>query len=162
MTADYSWFLACHKRGKNNLFRAQMALWQMGVTSFSPLIYINKARKDREGKLRSTVESLFPGYFFINFSPEKQKIKDVESTPGFSHLVRVGIDIKPLREEVVLQIMSLPFCSMGNKPEKSEPVKRLDGELIEIVSIDNKEERLLRFCEYVSTSQEWGKHGSQL
>ncbi|PIJ49830.1 hypothetical protein BL250_10505 [Erwinia sp. OLTSP20] len=145
----YSWYLACHKRGKTNLLKVQMALEYMGATSFSPLVCVKKERKDREGKHRLKMESIFPGYFFVNLNPSNQKIFDVEKLPGFSHFVRTGVEIKPIRDNIVKQIMRLPFCSVFEDKSDSEEDKNINHELIKIASLSDKDERVTQLCNYV-------------
>ncbi|MGK0601832.1 transcription termination/antitermination NusG family protein [Yokenella regensburgei] len=144
MKTVYSWYLACHKRGKRNLLRAQVALEFMGVVSFSPLKCDRKPRGDRQGQYRLSMESLFPGYFFINFNPSRQQIKDIESVPGFSHLVKFGVELKPLRDEVITQIMQLPNCSLG----PGVAIKPFSQELTEITSVEDEGERITRFLNF--------------
>ncbi|QIX94808.1 MULTISPECIES: transcription termination/antitermination NusG family protein [Cedecea] len=144
MKTVYSWYLACHKRGKRNLLRAQVALDFMGVVSFSPLRYINKPRGDRLGQCRISMESLFPGYFFINFNPSKQQVKDIESVPGFSHLVKFGIELRPLRDDIIAQVMQLPNCSIEHRVE----TKTLTNDLIDIANVEDEVERVTKFFRF--------------
>lgn len=99
------WYLACHKSGRHNAFKAQMFLSNIGVTVFIPQICCLLPRPDRPGHFRKVLEPLFPGYLFICFDCEIYHSSKVASTPGISHLVSFGEIIKPLHDSTVDDIM---------------------------------------------------------
>lgn len=101
------WYLATHKSGKKNAFKAQLFLSQVGVTTFIPQVCISQSRSDRPGKYRKCIEALFPGYIFVFFDYEKLQIAKVENCPGMNGMVRFGGLLKPLSESVVDEIMNL-------------------------------------------------------
>lgn len=101
------WYLACHKTGKHNAFKAQMFLSGMGITVFIPQVSYRQPRLDRPGYFRNRLELLFPGYLFVCFDYEVHHISKVESSPGMSHLVRFGGSIRPLHSMIVDELMRL-------------------------------------------------------
>ncbi|MBC8950058.1 transcription termination/antitermination NusG family protein [Xenorhabdus sp. TS4] len=107
------WYLACHKAGKDNVFKAQITLERMNIMAFSPVIRSCRPRSDRPGQFRQVMEQLFPGYLFIFFDPEIHHTSKIELCPGISHLVRLTGEITPIRDSVVDEIMQLPVCSQA-------------------------------------------------
>ncbi|KOY61554.1 hypothetical protein AM629_13055 [Photorhabdus heterorhabditis] len=104
------WYLACHKAGKDNIFKAQITLERMNIMAFSPIIRSCRPRPDRPGQFRQVMEQLFPGYLFIFFDPEVHHTSKIELCPGISNLVRFAGEITPIRDSVVDEIMQLPVC----------------------------------------------------
>jgi transcriptional antiterminator RfaH len=107
-----NWYLACHKAGKHNAFKAQMFLAQpqINVIVFIPQICSYRPRPDRPGQLKKQMEPLFPGYMFICFDPEITHTSKISSCPGVSHLVRFANTIMPIHDSIVEEIMQLPVC----------------------------------------------------
>jgi transcriptional antiterminator RfaH len=107
-----NWYLACHKAGKHNAFKAQMFLSQpkIDVIVFIPQICSYRPRADRPGQFKKLIEPLFPGYMFIYFDPEITHTSEISTCPGVSHLVRFADTIKPLHDSIVEEIMKLPVC----------------------------------------------------
>lgn len=99
------WYLACHKFGRHNAFKAQMLLSDMGVTVFIPQICNRVPRLDRPGHFKKIIEPLFPGYLFVCFDYEIHHSSKVAATPGISHFVSFGGKIKPLHDTIVDDIM---------------------------------------------------------
>lgn len=102
-----NWYLACHKTGKNNAFKAQMFLSNMGITVFIPQVCYRQPRLDRPGRFRNVFEPLFPGYIFVCFDYEIHHTSQVACCPGISHFVRYGGTISPLHDTIVDEIMRL-------------------------------------------------------
>jgi transcriptional antiterminator RfaH len=100
-----NWYLACHKSGRHNAFKAQMFLENIGTTVFIPQVCCLLPRSDRPGNFRKVLEPLFPGYLFIYFDYEIHHSSKVASTPGISHFVSFGGVIKPLHDSTVDDIM---------------------------------------------------------
>lgn len=120
------WYLATHKSGKKNAFKAQLFLSQIGVTTFIPQVCISQPRSDRPGKFRKCIEPLFPGYIFIFFDYEKLQIAKVENCPGMTGMVRFGGLLKPLNESVVDEIMNLTsMISEQNAPHDADQSRRV-------------------------------------
>lgn len=111
-----NWYLACHKAGRHNAYKAQMFLSQpqINATTFIPLICTLKPRIDRPGKLKRSIEPLFPGYLLICFDPEVIPISKIANCPGVSYLVRFADLIVPIHDKFVEEIMNLPICK--NEP----------------------------------------------
>ncbi|WP_343529563.1 transcription termination/antitermination NusG family protein [Yokenella regensburgei] len=108
-----NWYLACHKTGKHNAFKAQMFLAQPRIDAivFIPQICSYQPRSDRPGQFRKLIEPLFPGYMFICFDPEITHTSKISSCPGVSHLVRFADKILPVHDRIVEEIMHLPVCT---------------------------------------------------
>ena len=104
------WYLACHKPGKDSIFKAMAALTHINGTAFCPQIRVYRPRADRPGHFRQVIESLFPGYLFIAFDPELTQTSKIEHCPGISYLVRTAGHITPIRDIVIDEIMRLPVC----------------------------------------------------
>jgi len=104
------WYLACHKAGKDNVFKAQMTLDRMNIMAFSPIMRSYRPRADRPGHSRQVIEQLFPGYLFISFDPEVHHPSKIECCPGMSHIVRFAGEIRPIRDAIVDDVMQLPVC----------------------------------------------------
>ncbi|WP_455872289.1 transcription termination/antitermination NusG family protein [Serratia proteamaculans] len=146
-----NWYLACHKAGRHNAFKAQMFLAQMNAAVFIPQIYCRYPRSDRPGQLRKVLEPLFPGYMFIYFDPELLHTSKVSCCPGVSHLVRFADVINPVNDIIVEEIMQLPICVQDtdsrvrrgqskNNAEKSEssiPLNDGQRQLITKISEEN-------------------------
>lgn len=115
-----NWYLACHKSGKHNAFKAQMFLAQPQINAivFLPQICCYHPRKDRPGQFRKIIEPLFPGYMFICFDPEIIHTSKISSCPGVSHLVRFADKITPIHERIVEEIMELPVCVHSSRPRE--------------------------------------------
>lgn len=144
------WYLVCHKTGKDNLFKAQAALERISVNSFSPLIRTLKERADTRAK-RLSIEPLFPGYFFIEFDVESCEISKIKSTPGFSHFVQFGSQIKPISYSIVDELMSLPMCLLDEpfkKAKNSRILSKRNRELIE--KIAQNEDKLSRTSMFIA------------
>jgi transcriptional antiterminator RfaH len=109
-----NWYLACHKAGKHNAFKAQMFLAnpKINVIAFIPQICNFRPRADRPGQLKKLIEPLFPGYMFLCFDPEITHTSKISSCPGVSHLVRFADKIMPIHDRIVEQIMHLPVCTV--------------------------------------------------
>jgi transcriptional antiterminator RfaH len=107
-----NWYLACHKAGKHNAFKAQVFLAQPQINAivFIPQICSYRPRTDRPGQLKKLMEPLFPGYMFICFDPEVTHTSKISGCPGVSHLVRFSDKIMPVHDHIVEEIMQLPIC----------------------------------------------------
>lgn len=104
------WYLACHKTGKHNAFKAQMFLSGMGITVFIPQVSYRQPRSDRPGHFKNRLEQLFPGYLFVCFDYEVHHTSKVACSPGMSHFVRFGDSIRPLGDMIVDELMRLTLA----------------------------------------------------
>lgn len=116
-----NWYLACHKTGKQNAFKAQMFLAHLNVAVFIPQIYSYRARADRPGQFKRSMEPLFPGYMFICFDPETIHTSKIAKCPGVNYLVRFSNTIIPVNDAVIEEIMRLPICAYS--PPYIQPKK---------------------------------------
>lgn len=105
-----NWYLACHKTGKHNAFKAQMFLSNLGITVFIPQVCYRQPRLDRPGHFRKVLEPLFPGYLFVYFDHEIHHTSKVACSPGMSHLVRYGGTVNPLHDTIVDEVMRLTLA----------------------------------------------------
>ncbi|WP_436883090.1 transcription termination/antitermination NusG family protein [Enterobacter asburiae] len=146
------WYIACHKAGKQNAFKAMAALCMSNCAVFHPQISVSRDRSDRPDQKRQVIEALFPGYLFVSFDPEKMHTSRVELSPGISYLVRSAGQIKPVRESVIEEIMRLPLCSQERRPasnliQQRQIARRLD----EFVKSTPAEERGALFLAFLAT-----------
>lgn len=115
------WFLTCYKPGKDNIYRAQMALSRLSTEAFCPLLRTRRPRADRPGQFRQVIEPLFPGYLFTFFDPEVIHTSRIEESPGINYLVRTAGQITPVRAIIVEQLMALPVCRDAFSRQRSQP-----------------------------------------
>lgn len=124
-----NWYLACHKAGKHNAFKAQMFLAQPQINAvvFLPQICNYQPRPDRPGHFKKIMEPLFPGYMFICFDPEIVHTSKISCCPGVSHLVRFADKIIPVHDHIVEEIMQIPICvhtPLSLKKKASTPANK--------------------------------------
>lgn len=135
-----NWYLACHKAGKHNAFKAQVFLSQSKINAmvFIPQICSYRPRTDRPGQLKKLIEPLFPGYMFICFDPEITHTSKITTCPGVSHFVRFSDVIKPVHDSIVEEIMQLPVCvhSPATKEKKSKKMERRNKAILTAVQHD--------------------------
>lgn len=154
------WYLACHKPGKDSIFKAMAALTYVNSTAFCPQIRAYRPRADRPGHFRQVIEALFPGYLFIAFDPEVTHTSKIEHCPGISYLVRSAGQIVPMRDVVVEEIMRLPVCyqSFENKhpnqrraPANYLQQRRIANQLDAFVKETDPEDRGTLFLAFLET-----------
>lgn len=80
-----NWYLLYCKRGQ--MERAQQHLERQDVGCFSPMITIEKQRRDSRIQV---LEPAFPNYLFVKFDPEMIHTTTISATRGVSHFVRFG------------------------------------------------------------------------
>lgn len=157
------WYLACHKAGKDNVFKAMAALTFTSSTAFCPQIRAYRPRTDRPGQARQVIEPLFPGYLFIAFDPEVTHTSKIEQCPGISHLVRFSGQITPIRAVVIEEIMRLPVCyqsfdwkhpNQGRSPPNYLQQRRIATQLDTFVKETDPDERGALFLAFLDTLQE--------
>ena len=139
------WYLACYKPGKDNIYKAQMALSKISTEVFCPQLRTRRPRTDRPGRFRQVIEPLFPGYLFVLFDPVIIHTSRVEACPGINYLVRSAGQITPIRTIVVDQIMSLPLCrdavSRTPQPHIKRQQQRIASQLNAFIESTQPEER---------------------
>lgn len=135
-----NWYLACHKAGRHNAFKAQLFLSQPQIDAmvFIPQICSYRPRADRPGQLKKLIEPLFPGYMFICFDPEITHTSKISTCPGISHLIRFADTIKPVHDSIVEEIMHLPVCvhSPATKERKNKKMERKSKTILTTVQHD--------------------------
>jgi transcriptional antiterminator RfaH len=140
-----SWYLACYKPGKDNIYKAQMALSRIHTEVFCPLLRTQRPRTDRPGQFRQVIEPLFPGYLFVAFDPNIIHTTRIEECPGINYLVRSAGQIAPIRTVVVEQLMCLPLCheafSRKPQPHIKRQQLRIANQLNEFIESTPPEER---------------------
>lgn len=78
--------------------RAEEHLRAQGGEVFLPQITLEKMRK---GKRVNVIESLFPGYLFVNVEGCEHLIGSIRSTRGVRQLLRFGIEPIELRQNLI-------------------------------------------------------------
>ena len=78
--------------------RAEEHLRAQGGEVFIPQITLEKMRK---GKRVNVIESLFPGYLFVNVEGCEHLIGSIRSTRGVRQLLRFGIEPIELRQDLI-------------------------------------------------------------
>ncbi|MGL4859821.1 MAG: transcription/translation regulatory transformer protein RfaH [Enterobacteriaceae bacterium] len=149
-----SWYLIYCKRGQ--LTRAQQHLHNQQVTSFSPIIELEKMVR---GKRQIVHEPLFTNYLFIQFDPQEIHTTTISATRGVSHFVRFGASPAQVPEEIIEILQKNPPLSQvdpsipnpGDKVEINEGILQgltaiyaePDGETrsILLINIMNRETR---------------------
>jgi len=98
---------------------------------YCPLIQVEKLSR---GKRIHAEEALFPGYFFINFDPQKSNLTytAIRSSRGVSKIVRFGSEPAKVPESLILQIkgcekVSLLPLKAPNLPKKGDTVIIVEG-----------------------------------
>jgi transcriptional antiterminator RfaH len=111
--------------------RALENLERQQAKCYCPLIQVEKLIR---GKRIHVEEALFPGYFFINFDPQKSNLTytAIRSSRGVSKIVRFGEEPAKVPESLILQIkdcekVSLLPLSALNLPQKGDTVIIIGG-----------------------------------
>ena len=111
--------------------RALENLERQQAQCYCPLIQVEKLSR---GKRIHVEEALFPGYFFINFDPQKSNLTytSIRSSRGVSKIVRFGDEPAKVPESLILQIkdcgkVSLSPLSAPNLPQKGDTVTIVAG-----------------------------------
>ena len=98
---------------------------------YCPLIQVEKLSR---GKRIHVEEALFPGYFFINFDPQKSNLTytAIRSSRGVSKIVRFGEEPAKVPESLIIQIkdcekFSLSSLNAPDVPQKGDTVIIVKG-----------------------------------
>jgi transcriptional antiterminator RfaH len=98
---------------------------------YCPLIQFEKLSR---GKRIHVEEALFPGYFFINFDPQKSNLTytAIRSSRGVSKIVRFGEEPAKVPESLIIQIkdfekFSLSSLNAPDVPQKGDTVIIVKG-----------------------------------
>ena len=111
--------------------RALENLERQKAECYCPLIQVEKLSR---GKRILVEEALFPGYFFINFDPQKSNLTytAIRSSRGVSKFVRFGGEPAKVLESLILQIKDSEKASVSslnapNLPQKGDTVIIVGG-----------------------------------
>ena len=111
--------------------RALENLERQQAQCYCPLIQVEKLSR---GKRIHAEEALFPGYFFINFDPQKSNLTytAIRSSRGVSKIVRFGEEPAKVPEALILQIKDCEKASVSslnapNLPQKGDTVIIIEG-----------------------------------
>ena len=111
--------------------RALENLERQQAQCYCPLIQVEKLSR---GKRIHVEEALFPGYFFINFDPQKSNLTytAIRSSRGVSKIVRFGEEPAKVPEALILQIKDCEKASVSslnapNLPQKGDTVIIIEG-----------------------------------
>jgi len=95
-----NWYLI-QTRAKQE-FIANENLERQGYTAFLPVL--QQVRR-QAGRWQDRMEPLFPGYLFIQINKHQQNIAPIRSTRGVLRFVRFGIELQPIADVIVEEIM---------------------------------------------------------
>ena len=111
--------------------RALENLERQQCECYCPLIQVEKLSR---GKRILAEEALFPGYFFINFDPQKSNLTytAIRSSRGVSKIVRFGEEPAKVPESLIIQIkdfekFSLSSLNAPDVPQKGDTVIIVKG-----------------------------------
>jgi transcriptional antiterminator RfaH len=113
--------------------RAEEHLRAQGGEVFLPQITLEKMRK---GKRVNVIESLFPGYLFVNVEGCEHLIGRIRSTRGVRQLLRFGIEPIELRQYLIddLRHRCGDLNQHGEGFEDSRQRVLKEGQVVEITS----------------------------
>ena len=102
--------------------RALENLERQQCECYCPLIQVEKISR---GKRIHVEEALFPGYFFINFDPQKSNLTytAIRSSRGVSKIVRFGEEPAKVPEALILQIKDCEKASVSSLNAPNLPLK---------------------------------------
>ena len=96
----FRWYLVQCKPNSEQI--AVRNLENQSFGTFLPLQEITK----RKGKIfQRQIRPLFPGYLFVQFDPDHGPWRQVNSTRGVAHLVRLGAEPSTVPNEIVEALM---------------------------------------------------------
>ena len=90
------WYVVLTKPKQED--RAEEHLRAQGGEVFLPRIALEKMRK---GKRVNVIESLFPGYLFVNVEGCEHLVGSIRSTRGVRQLLRFGIEPIEIRQDLI-------------------------------------------------------------
>lgn len=113
--------------------RAEEHLRAQGGEVFLPRIALEKMRK---GKRVNVIESLFPGYLFVNVEGCEHLVGSIRSTRGVRQLLRFGIEPIEIRQDLIDDLR----CRCGDVSASGENLSGniqavfKEGQFVEITS----------------------------
>ena len=100
-THDLRWYLVQYKPNA-----AQIAIRNLENQSFGTFLPLQEITK-RKGKIfQRQIRPLFPGYLFVQLSPNHGPWRLVNSTRGVVRLVRLGTELSVVPNEIVEALMA--------------------------------------------------------
>lgn len=149
-TPRKSWYLVQCKPRQDE--RAEHNLARQGYEVSRP-----KYRRSRliRGQLQWTVESLFPGYLFINLSAESNWVP-LRSTRGVSRVVSFGGVPLVVTDELVKQLKAREEIDVKSSLMPGDNVRIIKGEFAEVDAIFmtmDGEERVVLLIHFLNYQQ---------
>ena len=91
---------------------AQIAVRNLENQSFGTFLPLQEITK-RKGKIfQQQIRPLFPGYLFVQIAPDQGPWRQVNSTRGVAHLIRLGAEPSVVPNEIVEALMAR--CNQRN------------------------------------------------
>lgn len=103
----YSWYLICYRSRLHGKVIEEME--RIGVEYYMPIRTRLTLRADRKNAFRTHSTPLFPGYLFVNFSPEITHTTLISKQSSVQGFVRLGKEICTVRQDVIEAIQQLSF-----------------------------------------------------
>ncbi len=123
MHSEKKWYVVQTKPRKE--YEAEEQLRRQGFGVYLPRLQVEKLRNRR---WLATVEPMFPRYLFVHLDPNIDSIAPVRSTRGVSQIVRFGLQLCPVPDEVI------QFLQQRENPENHcstpPPVEFSKGETV--------------------------------
>ena len=152
--SNMHWYLAATKPRQEQ--RAIDNLLNQGINAYSPMANVEKISA---GKKKLVTEALFPGYLFINLSPEDGLWFKVKSTRGIRDWIKFSGEVAKVPSNLVEQLISQKQESIDllviKKFEKGNLVRILDGPfegLSGVYQSPNGEQRAMILIEFLGKS----------
>ena len=97
---------------------AALNLQRQHFHTYLPKIRLRKRRRQQWHKV---VEPLFPGYLFIKVAPGEQSLAPVRSTIGVIGLVRFGVNLVPIPDQVITYLKQHEEADTGQRAADQWP-----------------------------------------
>ncbi|MDX3774147.1 transcription/translation regulatory transformer protein RfaH [Chromatiaceae bacterium AAb-1] len=139
--------------------RAQQHLANQGLSSFLPLITINKLRA---GKRVTVTEPLFPRYLFLHLPQQNINLSTVRSTRGVSDFVRFGSELVKVPAQLIASLTRQQIALQQQYSEtplfrKGEALDITDGPFSGLEAVYNMAEGDKRSCILINLLGQWVK-----
>ena len=120
------WYLVQTRAKQEKI--AEDNLQRQGYTIFLP---VQQQVRRKSGRWQDREEPLFPGYLFIQINKHQQNTAPIRSTRGVLKLVRFGIELQPMPDEIVdairRRVMSAQLKAHHLPLKKGDRVKITGG-----------------------------------
>lgn len=124
-TNQPAWFAVYTKPRQEHIAKANLV--RQGFDCFLPMAINPYQRRSDAGP---RIEPLFPRYLFLNAIPDQQSLGPVRSTRGVSNLVRFGIQLVQVRDDIIGAIRKRLDPDSGHV--KLEPVAVGPGDRVRV------------------------------